>query len=60
METNEVNAAIKSDADLSSVGSYVGIKDLRLNTYVSANTIVGDCPANLVNFSVKTTEKEEA
>ena len=55
-----VNAAIKSDADLSSVGSYVGIKDLRLNTYVSANTIVGDCPANLVNFSVKTTEKEEA
>lgn len=55
-----VNAAIKSDADLSSVGSYVGIKDLRLNTYVSANTIVGDCPANLVNFSVKTTEKKEA
>lgn len=54
-----VNAAIKSDADISSVGSYVGIKDLRLNTYVSANTIVGDCPANLVNFSIKTAETGE-
>lgn len=54
-----VSAAIKSDADLSSVGSYVGIKNLRLNTYVSANTIVGDCPANLVNFSIKKAETTE-
>ena len=54
-----VNAALKSDTDISSVGSYVGIKDLRLNTYVSANTIVGDCPANLVNFSVKSADTKE-
>ena len=54
-----VNAALKSDTDISSVGSYVGIKDLRLNTYVSANTIVGDCPANLVNFSVKSADMKE-
>lgn len=54
-----VNATIKSGKDLSSVGSYVGIKDLRLNTYVSANTIVGDCPADLVNFAVKTSATGE-
>ena len=54
-----VNAALKSDTDISSVGSYVGIKDLRLNTYASANTIVGDCPANLVNFSVKSADMKE-
>lgn len=54
-----VNASIKSGENISSVGAYAGIKDLRLNTYVSASTIVGDCPANLVNFSVKTVEAEE-
>jgi site-specific recombinase XerD len=48
-----VSAAIRSGSDLPTVGAYVGIKDLRLNTYVSANTIVGDCPADLVNFQIK-------
>ena len=48
-----VSATIKNGVDTSIVGPYVGIKDLRLETYVSAHTIVNECLADLVNIQIK-------
>lgn len=54
-----VNASIRNDADVNAVGAYAGIKGLRLNTYVSANNLVGSTPpADLVHFQIKNSPKE--
>lgn len=54
-----VNAAINAGKDPSSVAPYVNIKEQRLASFVSANSIVGECPADLVHFSVKKAQPEE-
>lgn len=47
-----LKASMQNDVPPQSVANYVGIKDLRLNSYVSAKNIVEECPADLVNLRV--------
>lgn len=44
----------KSGADLESIGEYTGLSRMRVNTIVSSKGILGKCPADLVNYQLKT------
>lgn len=48
-----LHATLEHEGDVKNVASYVGIRELRLNTYVNATTFVEKCPADLVNLAVK-------
>lgn len=48
-----VRASTEAGEDAMEVATYVGIKELRLNTYISAAMLAEKCPADLVNLRVK-------
>lgn len=53
----ELKRAGASDAD---VQRYTGLANLRVLTFAKANGIIGDCPADLVNYRLVSKREEES
>lgn len=55
-----ITASTKNGAEVADVADYVGIKDLRLRTYIKTSTMISTPPSSLVNIQIKKYEESDS